>query len=139
MMEKSRRVRSAAFNTLKNKGKNLSRKHLELSERREAFAWKKRRGKRAVRKAPRIKHETARARSRLNDLKFSTFNVRIAAVNGANGIGHIETLLRPCAPKGCDVIGLQEILDCRRYWIAGDKTGRNFRNGGIWIPCLFQR
>ena len=35
-------------------------------------------------------------------------NVRSAAVNGVNGIGHIDTLLRTCAAKGCDVIGLQE-------------------------------
>ena len=35
-------------------------------------------------------------------------NVRTAAVNGVNSIGHIDTLLRLCAAKGCDVIGLQE-------------------------------
>ena len=29
-------------------------------------------------------------------------------VNGVNGIGHIDTLLRTCAAKDCDVIGLQE-------------------------------
>ena len=48
------------------------------------------------------------ARSRLEELTFGTFNVRTAAVNGVNGIGHINTLLRTCAAKGCDVIGLQE-------------------------------
>ena len=37
-----------------------------------------------------------------------TFNVNTAAVNGVNGIGHIDTLLRPCADNDCDVIGLQE-------------------------------
>ena len=36
------------------------------------------------------------------------FNVRTAAVNGVNGIGHIDTLLRTYAAKGVDVIGLQE-------------------------------
>ena len=92
----------------KNEGKNLGRKHLELSERRRAFARKKRRGKQAERKAVRTKHKVARMRSRLDELTFGTFNVRTAAVNGINGIGHIDTLLRPCAAKGCDVIGLQE-------------------------------
>ena len=47
-------------------------------------------------------------RSRLEELTFGTFNARTAAVNGVNGIGHIDTLLRTCAAKGCDVIGLQE-------------------------------
>ena len=47
-------------------------------------------------------------RSRLEELTFGTFNVRTAAVNGVNGIGHIDTLLTTCAAKGCDVIGLQE-------------------------------
>ena len=47
-------------------------------------------------------------RSRLEELTFGTFNVRTVAVNGVNGIGHIDTLLRTCTAKGCDVIGLQE-------------------------------
>ena len=92
----------------KNEGKNLGRKHLELSERRRVFGRKKRQGKRAERKSARKKHKAARARSRLEELTFGTFNVRTAAVNGVNGIGHIDTLLRTCAAKGCDVIGLQE-------------------------------
>ena len=92
----------------KNEGKNLGRKHLELSERRRVFIRKKRRGKRAERKSARKKHKTAKARSWLEELTFSTFNVRTAAVNGVNGIGHIDTLLRTCAAKGYDVIGLQE-------------------------------
>ena len=92
----------------KNEGKNLGRKHLELSERRRACARKKRRGKRAGRKATRKKHKATRARSRLDELTFGTFNVHTAAVNGANGVGHIDTLLRSCAAKGYDVIGLQE-------------------------------
>ena len=80
----------------KNEGKNLGRKHLgmELSERRRACARKKRRGKRAERNAARMKHKAARARSRLEELMFGTFNVRTAAVNGVNGIGHIDTPLR---------------------------------------------
>ena len=65
--------------------------------------------KRAERKSVRKKHEAARTRSRLEELTFGMFNVRIKAVNGINGIGHIGTLLRTCAAKGCDVIGLQEI------------------------------
>ena len=93
----------------KNEGKKLGRKHLELSEKRRAFARKKRRGKRAERKSARKKHKAARARSRLEEFQLGTFNFRTAAVNGVNGISrHIDTLLRTCAAKGCDVIGLQE-------------------------------
>ena len=92
----------------KKEGKNLGRKYLELSERRRAFARKKRRGKRVERKSGRKKHKATRTRSRLEELTFSTFNVRTAVVNGVNGIGHIDTLLRTCAAKGCDVLGLQE-------------------------------
>ena len=84
----------------KNEGKNPGRKHLELSERRRAFARKKRRGKRAERKSARKKHKDARARSRLAELTFGTFNVRTAAVNVVNGIGHIDTLLRLLCCKG---------------------------------------
>ena len=86
----------------------LGRKHMERSERRRAFAQKKRRGKRAERKSARKKHKATRARSRLAELTFGTFNVRTAAVNGVNSIGHIDTLLRTCAVEDCDVIGLQE-------------------------------
>ena len=92
----------------KNKNKHLGRKHPELSEKRRVFARKKRRWKRVERKSARKKHKAFRARSRLEELTFGTFNVCIAAVNGVNGIGHIDTLLRTCAAKGCDVIGLQE-------------------------------
>ena len=93
----------------KKEGTNLGRKHLEeLSERRRAFARNKRWGKRAERKSVRKKHNATRAGSRLEEFTFGTFNVCTGAVNGVNGIGHIDTLLRACAAKGCDVIGLQE-------------------------------
>ena len=108
-MEESRRGGIPHPTRRKKIGKNLGRKHLEeLSERRRAFARKKRRGKRAERKSVRKKHKATRARSRLKGLTFDTFNVRTAAVNGVNGIRHIDILLRTCAAKGCDVIRLQE-------------------------------
>ena len=123
----------------KKEGKNLCRKHLEeLSERRKAFARKKRRGKRAERKSVCKKHKATRARSRLEELTFGTFNVCTAAVNGVNGIGHIDTLLRTCAAKGCDVIGLQETkrdgtpeLSASGYRIcfSGDCSGVKGRKG----------
>ena len=81
----------------KNEGRNLGRRHLELSERRRAFARKRRRGKRAERKTARMKQKAARARSRLDELTFGSFNVRTAAVNSVNGIGYIDILLRACA------------------------------------------
>ena len=93
----------------KNKRKkSLGREHLELSERRRAFARKKRREKGAERKSARKKYKATRARSRLEKLTFGTLNVRTVAANGINGIGHIDTLRRTCAPKGCGVIVLQE-------------------------------
>ena len=92
----------------KNEGKNLGRKHLELSTRRRAFARKKRRGEQAEKKSARKKHKPTRARSRLEELTFGTFNVRTAAVDGVNGIGLIDTLLKTCVAKSCDVIGLKD-------------------------------
>ena len=80
----------------KNEGKNLGRKHPELSKKRRVFARKKRRGKRAERKSARKKHKAARARSRLEELTFGTFNVRTAAVNGVNGIGHMTPAENMC-------------------------------------------
>ena len=122
----------------KNKGKSLCRKHLELSERRRAFAPKLRRGKRAERTFARKKHKAARAKFRLEELTFGTFNICIAAVNGVNGIGHIDTLVRPCAAKGCDVVGLQEtnrdgtsenVAFRYRVFFSGDCSGVKGRKG----------
>ena len=81
----------------KNEGKNLGRRHLELSERRRSFAREKRRGKRAVQEGLLREAQGCQGRSRLDELTFGTFNIRTAAVNGVNGIGHIDTLLKPCA------------------------------------------
>ena len=76
-----------------------------------------------------MKHMVARARFRWNELTFGAFNVRTSAVNGANGIGHIDTLLRP---KGFDAIGLQEtkwdetfeiITSGYRVFFSGDCSG----------------
>ena len=64
-----------------------------------------------MRNATHMKHKAARARSRLNELTFSTFNVRTEAVNGFNGIGHIDTLLTPCAVKGYDACRRQNETD----------------------------
>ena len=122
----------------KNEGKNLGRKHLELSERRRAFARNKRRGKRTERKSARKKHKAARARSRLEEPMFGTFNDRTAVVTGISGIGHIDTLLRPCAAKGCDVIELQEtkrdgtseiVASRYRVFFSGDCSGAKGRKG----------
>ena len=85
-----------------------------------------------------MKHKAARARSRVDELTFGTFNVRTAAVNGVNGIGHIDTLLRPCAAKRCDVTGLQEtkrdgtteiVAPGYRVYSSGDCSGAKGRNG----------
>ena len=127
----------------KNEGKDqdLGRKHLKLGERRWVFARKKPRGKRAKRKSARKNHQATRAKLRREELTFDTFNVRTAAANGANGIGHLDTLLRACAAKGCDVIGLQETkrdgtseIPASRYGVffSGDCTivkGRKGQHG----------
>ncbi|CAN0444562.1 unnamed protein product, partial [Ascophyllum nodosum] len=72
------------------------------------------------------------------ELTFGTFNVRIAAVNGVNGISHIDTLLRPCAAKSCDHIGLQEtkrdgtseiVASGYRVFLSGDYNGVKGRKG----------
>ena len=60
--------------------KNLG-KHLELSERRTASIRKKRRGKWVIRQSACMKYKAARARFRLDELIFDTFNVCTAAAN----------------------------------------------------------
>ena len=72
----------------KNQGGNLGR-NLELSEGRRALARKKRR-----RKAARMKYQAAKAKRRMQEQTFGTFNVRTAAVKGVNGISHIDVLSR---------------------------------------------
>ena len=47
-----------------------------------------------VKKAARRKYKATRAKSWLDELTFGTFNFCKEAVNGFNGIGHIDTLLR---------------------------------------------
>ena len=85
-----------------------------------------------------MKHQAARARSRLEEFTFGTFNVHTAAVKGVNDIGHIDSLMRPCVAKGCDVIGLQEtkrvgtseIIAVRyRVYFSGDCRGVKGRIG----------
>ena len=91
-----------------------------------------------MRKAPRMKHQTARARCRLEELTFGTFSVRTAVVKGVNGIGHIDSLLRSCAAKGCDVLGLREtkqegtfeiVAAGYRVYFSGDCSGVKGRKG----------
>ena len=47
-------------------------------------------------------HETQR---RQDEISAGRAHVRF---NGVNGINHIDTLLRPCAAKDCNAVGLQE-------------------------------
>ena len=91
-----------------------------------------------MRKATRMKHQAAKARSRLEKLTFGSFNVRTAAVKGVNGIGHIDSLLRSCAAKGCDVLGLREtkrdgtseiVAAGYRVYFSGDCSGVKGRKG----------
>ena len=83
-----------------------------------------------------MKHKAASPRSRLEELALGTFNVRTAAFNSVNGIGHIDTLLRPCAAKGCDGIRLQEtkrdgtseiMASGCRVFFSGDCSGVKVR------------
>ena len=86
-------------------------------------------------------------RSRLDELTFDTFNFRTAAVNGVNGIGHIDTVLKPCAAEGCDVIGLQETKrdgtstivasGCRVYF-SGDCSGAKGRKGQYGVGLAIE-
>ena len=93
-------------------------------------------------KAARMKPKAAWAKRQMQELTFGTFNVRIEAfngVNGVNGIGHIDVLLRICAAKGCDVVGLQEtkrdgiteivVAGYRVYFSSGDCTGVGGKKG----------
>ena len=91
-----------------------------------------------MRKASRMKHQAAKATSRMQEPTFGTFNVSTAAFNGVNGIGHIDVLLRICAAKGCDVIGLQEtnrdgiseiVAAGYRVFFSGDCSGVKGRKG----------
>ena len=54
-----------------------------------------------AKKAARMKYKAARARSRLDGLALGTFNVLTGEMNSVYGLGHIDTLLRTCATKGC--------------------------------------
>ena len=101
-----------------------------------------RRGKRAKGKSAPKKHKAGRAKFRLEELTFGTFNVCIAAVNGVNDIGHIDTLVRPCAAKGCDVVGLQEtkrdgtsenIAFGYRVFFSGDCSGVKGKKGQYMV------
>ena len=107
-MEKPTRGGIAAPNTSEEGRQEPGQETPGTEKKAKSICSKKRRGKRAARKSVRKKHKFTRARSRLEELTFGTFNVRTAAINGVNGISHIDTLLRTCAAKGCDVIGLQE-------------------------------
>ena len=91
-----------------------------------------------MRKAARMKHQAARARSQLEEFTLGAFNVRTAAVKGVNGIGHIDSLLRSFAAKGCDVIGLLEtkwdgtsaiVAAGYRVYFSGDCSGVKGRKG----------
>ena len=88
--------------------------------------------------SPFARNTATRARSRLEELTFRTFNVRTAAVNGVNGIGYIDTLLRTCAAKGCDVIEMQETkrdgtfeisASGYRIFLSGDCSGVKGQKG----------
>ena len=74
-----------------------------------SFLRKKRRAKRTNKKATRKKPNAARARSRLDDLTLSAFNVCIEAVNKVHGIGPNQ---HPAETLGCK--GLW------RLWAARD-------------------
>ena len=91
-----------------------------------------------MRKAARMKHKAAMAKRRMQELTIGTFNVRTAAFKCINGIGHIDVLLRICAAKGCDFIGLQEtkrdgiseiVAAGYRVYFSGDCSGLIGRKG----------
>ena len=39
---------------------------------------------------------------------MGTFNVRTLAVNGKNGLGHVEEIMEVCRQSRCNILGLQE-------------------------------
>ena len=89
-----------------------------------------------MRKAARMKHQAARARSRMQEPTFGTFNVRTSAFKGVNG--HIGVLLRISTANGCDAIGLQEtkrpgiseiVAAGYRVCFSGDCSGVKWRKG----------
>ena len=117
--------------------------------------------------AARMKHQAIRARRRLEELTIGTFNVRTVAAKGVNGIGYIVCLLRICAGKGCEVIGLPETKRDRtseimaagnRVYLSGDCSGvkggkgqrgvrpavkeeiaKKYGKDGITIECISAR
>ena len=86
------------------------------------------------RKSARKKHKAARARSRLEGLTFAMFDVCKATVNGVNGTGHIDTLLRACSAKGCDVIGLHEAKRVERPRFRHQDTASSSAVIAAWLP-----
>ena len=91
-----------------------------------------------MRTSARMKRQAASARSRLEEFTYGTFNVRTAAVKGINGDGDIDSILRPCAAKGCGVIGLKEtkrdetseiVAAGYRVYLGGDCSGAKERKG----------
>ena len=87
-----------------------------------------------------MKHKFSRARFRLDELTFGTFNVRAAADSGVKGIDHIDTILRPCAAKVSGVIDLHDTKwDVSRYdsitvsstWELTSVSMRYSQGGGV--------
>ena len=85
-----------------------------------------------------MKPKAAWAKRRMQELTFGTFNVRTAGCKGVNSIGHNDVLLRICAAKGCDVIGLQEtkrdgiseiVAAVYRVYFSSDCSGVKGRQG----------
>ena len=111
----------------RNQGRNL-----DLSERRRTLARKKRQKNQALRKVAHIKYQAARARRRLQELKFDTFIVHTAAVKGVKGNDHVDFILQIYAAKGCGFIGIQEakrngtsevMAAENRVYFSGDRSG----------------
>ena len=99
-------------------------------------------------KTARTKHRAARARSRLDELTFGMLNVRTAAINGVNGIDHIDTLLRPCATKSCGVSGREEtirdgasviVASGYRVYFNGDCSGVKGRKEQLGVELAIKK